>query len=403
MWKQRPTNKEHPGRSPGYGMHHHGIRKGWNDYPFRKSDNRIYNARRQYHQNIRDDAEFRKLHKALHYSGPFIIIFYIIILILLFSWAGFKVLVIILAALLGIKGVFHLLFINRLEKQIFEPVAALENGFQEISEGHYQIHLESGVTNQLGQLINAFNEMAEKLWISEQTNQAYEENRKALIANISHDLKTPLTAVQGYIEMILDEDVTDTEHICKYLKIIQNNNTYMNKLIDDLFLFAKLDMDKVDFNLELVRSKAFMQDLMNEIGMELEEMKVLFSYVDQLGHDDQISIDGKRVCQAVRNVIGNAVRYGPDTGLEIHVSLYRQEQYLCLDMQDNGSGIAADKIEAIFDRFYRIDNERSKNFLSTGLGLAITRELMEAQGGKITVVSEENRGSCFTLWFPIAS
>ncbi len=402
MRKKWQINKDQTTRPPGNGMHYHGCaRKDWNDRFGHRSNKRIDNAGHQ-SQPSRYDAEFKQLHTALHYSRPLIIIFYIIVLYFLFSWAGFKVLVIILAALLGVNAVFHLFFLNRLEKQVFEPIAALEKGFQEISEGHYQVHLESETTNQFSQLINSFNEMAEKLQASEQTNQDYEKNRKALIANISHDLKTPITAVQGYIEMILDGDVTDLEHIRKYLKIIQNNNAYINKLIDDLFLFSKLDMDKVDFNLSLTRAKAFMRDLMDEIGMELEEMQVLFSYADQLEQDDQINIDGKRVCQAIRNVIGNAVRYGPDTDLEINVRLYQQEQYICIDVKDNGTGIASDKIEAIFDRFYRIDNERSKNFLSTGLGLAITRELMEAQGGKITVLSEETKGSCFTLWFPIA-
>lgn len=363
----------------------------------------MHDVHRQYHYVMENDKEFIKLNKIMHYSRPLMIVFYVIVLYFLFRWGGFKALVILVAVLLIVKGFFHLYFLNRLEKQIFQPLAMLEQGFQNIAAGQYQVHLESAAPNQFSRLIASFNAMAEKLQASEQTNQAYEKNRKALIANISHDLKTPITAVQGYIEMILNGDVTDPDQINKYLKIIQNNNTYINKLIDDLFLFSKLDMDKADLKLEPVQIQAFMQDLMSEFGMELEEMQVEFRYVDHLEQDEQINIDGKRVCQAVRNVIGNAVRYGPDKGLQIEVSLYKQGDYLCLDIKDNGPGIAADKMEAIFERFYRIDSERTKDFYSTGLGLAIAKELLEAQQGRITVESRENQGACFTLWFPQAS
>lgn len=372
-----------------YGVHNHGGRRS-----------RIKNGYRGGHYSGAGmDAEFMRLHQISRYSGPLIVIFYIVVLYFLFSWAGFKTIAILLAVLLAAKGIFHLYYFNRLEKQVFQPVAALEQGFQDIAAGNYQVHLDHNVSNQFGRLIGSFNEMAEKLRVSEQVNQSYEENRKALIANISHDLKTPITAVQGYVEMILNGDVQEPQQVQKYLKIIQNNNTYINKLIDDLFLFSKLDMDKMEFKLEPVQVKPFMQDLMSEFVLELEEMKTELRYTDCLELDEQIVIDGKRVYQAVRNVIGNAVRYGPEEGLRIDARLYEQGNYLCLDLQDNGTGIDADKIDFIFERFYRVDSERGKNFNGTGLGLAIAKELLEAQQGKITVASIKNEGSCFTLWF----
>jgi len=224
---------------------------------------------------------------------------------------------------------------------------------------------------------------------------------KHLIASISHDLKTPITSIQGYIEMILDTPL-ESAKIEQYLKTIYNNSKYMNRLIDDLFLFSRLDIDKVDFVFEVTPIRAFMKDLMDEIRFELEEIHAEFIYRDTLEQDVCVNIDGKRVYQAIRNIIGNSVKYGPENGLRLNVELYCQDKRVCLSIADNGPGIAPEKLPYIFDRFYRIDNERSKDFMSTGLGLAIARELIEAQGGQILAASSEQDGSCFTLCFPVA-
>jgi len=244
-------------------------------------------------------------------------------------------------------------------------------------------------------------EMADKLRESERINSEYEENRKTLIVNISHDLKTPMTSIQGYIEIILEGGITQPDKLQRYLQTIYNNSTYMNKLIDDLFLFSKLDMDKMDFNYESLQVRPFMEDLMTEFKFELEEKNYGFSYQDKMEKDCLISIDGKRVYQAIRNIIGNAVKYGPENNLQVTVELYEQGDFACLDIQDNGPGIPEDKLPYIFERFYRIDTERSKDFMSTGLGLAITKELVEAQGGKISVSSSGDVGTCFTVCLPV--
>lgn len=347
--------------------------------------------------------EFHRLHRSFRFLRPLFLIFTILIVYLLFRWAGLKAIGISIAALIVFKEMIQLLFLGRLEKRVLRPIDQLQNGFIEIARGNYDVSIDPCCQNEFGQLIKSFNEMAGKLRESEKTNLEYEENRKNLIANISHDLKTPITSIQGYIEMIMDNDLVQPDKINPCLKTIYNNTTYMNKLIDDLFLFSKLDIDKVDFNYEVVNVRAFMGDLMDELRFELEDIGAEFIYHDKMDQDYSVSMDGKRVHQAIKNILGNAVKYGPEKDLKINVQLYRQDDAACLAIADNGPGITSEKLPYIFERFYRIDNERSKDLMSTGLGLAIAKELIEAQGGKILVESSAETGSCFTLCFPIYS
>lgn len=282
--------------------------------------------------------------------------------------------------LFSIGGFLEFFFLRKLESRIFTPIDKLKNGLGEIAKGNYNIKVERSARNQIGLLIDTFNEMSQKLQESERIKAEYEENRKMLIANISHDLKTPITSIQGYIEAIAEGNSVPPENINKYLKIIHNNTAYMNKLIDDLFLFSKLDMQKLEFQFVTVSVRPFVNDLMEKFKLELEERGIAFDYRDNLEEDCTFNIDRKRLHQVFVNIIGNAVKYGPEQGLSIRTGLYRLDDFVYVDIKDNGPGIPEDKLPHIFDRFYRIDSERTKDFMSTGLGLAIAKELVEAHG-----------------------
>lgn len=282
-----------------------------------------------------------------------------------------------------------------------KPIEKLKDGVEQIARGNYDVKIDNDIYNEIGILIYDFNKMAETLKKSEEMKLEYEENRKALIANISHDLKTPITSINGYIEALVDGVITNPDKVNSYLKVIHNNTTYMNNLIDDLFLFSKLDMQKLDFNFEKVKIKPFMADLMEEFNFVLKEKEIKFEFEDKLLEELEVNIDGKRIYQVVRNVIGNAVRYGNHKEPIIEVKLYNDDIYVNIGVKDNGPGIPEDKLPYIFNRFYRIDAERTKNFMSTGLGLAIAKEMIGAHGGKIYANSTVGNGSTFTIQIPI--
>ena len=354
-----------------------------------------FDRHRMYHR------EFHRMHKSVKFFRPFALLFNLLLLFLLFKLAGLKVIVVCIAILLIAKEVFQVLFFLRLEKRVFQPIEALKNGVEEIARGNYDVKVECAMNNEIGLLVASFNEMARKLGESERIKSEYEENRKALVVNISHDLKTPITSLQGYVEAILDKEIPP-ENKTKYLKIIHRNVVYVNRLIDDLFLFSRLDMQKLQFQFENVSVRAFMGDLMEEFRLELEEKQVRLAYADKMEQDWPVRLDRKRMSQAIRNIISNAVKYGPEQGLFIKSELSQQGDLACIELSDNGPGIPADKLPHIFDRFYRIDHERTKDLGSTGLGLAIARELVEAHGGSIAAASEEGRGACFKITLPVA-
>lgn len=349
----------------------------------------------------RHHKEFHRYHKVVRISRPLVFIFYLLMIYLLFSWAGYKAIGIILAVLISIKEISQLYFLWRLDKRIFEPIVKLNAGVQEIAKGNYNVSIASDVENEIGLLIDSFNEMARKLAAGEKLHQDYEENRKNLIASISHDLKTPIAAIQGYIEAILAGAADSQDKLEKYLQVIDNNTAYVNRLIDDLLLFSQLDIKKLDFKFETLEFEVYMNDLIEELRFELNERGARLEYRVDLNHNYSVSIDGKRFYQALRNIVGNAVKYGPESGLTLKLELSRQGGFLCLAVSDNGPGIPEDKLEHIFERFYRIDRERTKDLMSTGLGLAIARELIEAHGGRIEAASQVGQGSCFTIYLPV--
>lgn len=349
----------------------------------------------------RSKLEFRRIHRYARLFPPIILVLNLIIWYLIFRYEGLKAVSIFLAVLFTIGGSFEFFFLRRIESRILTPIDKLKEGVEEISKGNYDVKIESGVRSEVSQLIGSFNVMAKRLQETEKIKAEYEENRKTLIANISHDLKTPITSIQGYIEAITDGNAVSPENLNKYLKIIYNNTGYMNKLIDDLFLFSKLDIQKLEFEFLNVKVRPFVADLMEEFELELKERNIEFHYTDSLEEDCTFSIDRKRLHQVFRNILGNAEKHGPGHNLSIAVELYRLDDFVYVDIQDNGPGIAEDKLSHIFDRFYRIDSERTKDFMSTGLGLSIARELVEAHGGRIKVSSAENEGTCFTVMLPV--
>ncbi|BCS55066.1 cell wall metabolism sensor histidine kinase WalK [Geobacter sp. SVR] len=350
-----------------------------------------------FHQHRR---EFIAYHRYFRYARPFVLLFNIVILYLLFRWAGIKAIGVFFAVLIVFKELFMFVFLRRLEKRIITPIQELRRGVDQIADGKYDVRVACQVPNDLGLLIVSFNEMAHKLQKAEQLKSEYEENRKSLITNISHDLKTPIAAIQGYIEAVLEGEELPPEKRDKYLRTIYHNVSYLNHLIDDLFLFSKLDMQKLEFNFVTVPIRSYIADLMEEYQLELEGLNIPLLISDTLTDNPQVCMDCKRMYQAINNIVRNAVGHGPDQGLSLRVTLYRKDAMIALDIRDNGPGIPQDKLPHIFARFYRIDTERTKNFESTGLGLAITKELVQAHGGKVAVWSREGEGTCFTIMLP---
>jgi signal transduction histidine kinase len=364
----------------------------------------FYEHRKLYHESHHKQFnEFKKIHRYLRWMRPIGLLISIVLIFCIFKFVNVEVITIFFGAVFIIHQIFQTYITMRMEKRIMRPIEKLKDGVEQIAKGNYDVKIDNEIHNEIGLLIYDFNKMAESLKNSEKLKLEYEENRKALIANISHDLKTPITSINGYIEALVDGVVTSPDKVNNYLNIIHNNTVYINNLIDDLFLFSKLDMQKLDFNFEVVKIRPFMRDLMEEFDFILKEKNIEFKFEDKLTEELEVNIDGKRMYQVIRNVIGNAVKYGNQENAVIEVRLNNEAEWIKVEIKDNGPGIPEDKLSNIFNRFYRIDTERTKDFMSTGLGLAIAKEMVEAHEGKIYATSIIGQGSIFTIELPISN
>jgi signal transduction histidine kinase len=363
----------------------------------------VYEHHKSHHKShYRKFNEFNRIHRYLRWLRPAGFLIGVLLLFLIFRFVGVKAITIFFAVIFISYQIFHIYITLRMEKKIMEPIEKLKDGVEQIAKGNYDVKIDNNVYNEIGMLIYDFNKMAETLKQSEKIKREYEENRKALIANISHDLKTPITSINGYIEALVDGVVTSSVKVNNYLNIIHNNAIYINNLIDDLFLFSKLDMQKLEFNFDIVKIRPFMSDLMEEFDFVLKEKNIKFKFEDKSSDELEVNVDGKRIYQVIRNVIGNAVKYGRQQDAIIEIELSNSNEWIKIEINDNGPGIPEDKLSNIFNRFYRIDTERTKDFMSTGLGLAIAKEMVEAHGGKIYASSIMGEGSTFTIELPIS-
>ncbi len=359
----------------------------------------------QYYSGLSHKAreEFYVFHKYMIYFKFVALIVSIIITGLMFVSIGIQAITIFFAIFFAINEIANIYIYYRLERKIVKPIEKLIDGVKKISKGDYSVRVENNSFNEIGILTRAFNDMANKLEEGEKLKEEYEENRKSLIANISHDLKTPITSINGYIEFIVDGKIESQEKVDGYLKTIQSNIAYMNRLIDDLFLFSQLDVQKLDFVFNKTNIGMYMIDVIEEFTFILGEENIGFKYIDNLKEDLFVNIDGKRIYRTIRNIIGNAIKYGTADGLSIQVKLYNDDNFVFIDIMDNGPGIEEEHLKHVFERFYRIDKERTKDLLSTGLGLAIAKEIVEAHGGDIGVKSKLNEGTVFTISLPLYS
>lgn len=366
---------------------------------------RRFREKFEMHEHIKENymknnkfSELYFLARYMHVFRKITVIFTAIIILFMFKVLGFRAASVSIVIILVINQIFMVMMMVRLEKRFIAPMSKLQYGVKKISDGDYSVRLKVDQENEVGILTVAFNDMASKLEDGERIKKEYEYNRKELIANISHDLKTPITSINGYVEALL-EDVVPKEKIDSYLKTISSNAGYMNRLIDDLFLFSKLDMQKIDFTFVETNIKNYMSDIVEEFEFILSEKGINFNYKDTIDEDLFVNIDGKRLYRSIRNIVDNAIKYG-DIGsknLSIEIDLKADEEFVFINLMDNGPGIEEEKIDKIFERFYRIDKERTKDLSSTGLGLAIAKEIVDAHKGYISVKSKINFGSVFTI------
>lgn len=304
-------------------------------------------------------------------------------------------------SLLCVLVLTHILLTTFMSKSIIRPLQALRNATREIKEGNLDFRLDVAGKDEIGQLGVAFEEMRSRLQQSIEVQAQYETNRKELIASISHDLKTPLTAIRGYVDGIV-EGVADTpEKNAKYMRTIAVKADELDHLINELFLYSKLDLNRQPFLFEKVHLVPFLRDWSEELQFELEKRRIGFKAEIALAPETVVSLDWDHFKRVLNNIIQNSMRYMDKDEPLVKLSTWREGESAVLAIADNGIGIEPEALKHIFERFYRADESRSAHTGGSGLGLAIAKQIMEGHGGVITAASELNVGTTITLRIPI--
>lgn len=309
-----------------------------------------------------------------------------------------------LFVLLGIAILVGIILVPLLwitTRDIVRPLRQLEQGSRRIAEGDLNFRLESKVRNEVGEVIRSYEKMRSELQRSIEVQLALEENRKELISNISHDLKTPLTSIKGYVEGIRVGVADDPEKLKKYIDVIYAKTLDMDRMIDDLFLLSKLDLEQERFHLETVPLESFYRQTMSELQMEYESAGVRLTGEYEAGQEDIVTMDVQKMRRVMQNIVGNSVKFMDKMEPRIHVYFGRQSDEWVFAVTDNGPGMEPSELERIFDRFYRADAFRNQNVSGSGLGLAIVKQIVANHGGSIRARSVPGESMTVMISIPM--
>ncbi|MDQ0214973.1 two-component system phosphate regulon sensor histidine kinase PhoR [Oikeobacillus pervagus] len=223
-----------------------------------------------------------------------------------------------------------------------------------------------------------------------------ESMRKDFVANVSHELKTPITSIRGFTETLLDGAIHDQEALISFLQIILKESERMQTLIKDLLDLSKIEQNGFELNIEHVYLRPIILDIIDTLNNQMEEKNITYT----MKVDSHLYVEGDpyRLNQVFMNLINNAIVY-TQSGGKINIDAHESEKEIIVNVKDNGIGISPEEIPRIFERFYRVDKARSRNSGGTGLGLAIVKHIIEAHGGIIIVTSEVDKGTTFTIKF----
>lgn len=283
-------------------------------------------------------------------------------------------------------------------RSLITPIKKLRTAAENIKEGNLDFVLDApDGDDEISELCVSFEEMRQRLKDSAEEKLNNETENRTLISNIAHDLKTPITAVKGYSEGIMDGVANTPEKLDRYIRTIYNKANEMDRLINELTLYSKFDTNRIPYNFACLNVAEYFKDCVEEIGLDLEAKGIALSYFNYVTADTRIIADPEQLRRVINNIIGNSVKYMNKTESFINIRIRDVGDFIQVEIEDNGRGIAQRDLPYIFDRFYRTDASRNSATGGSGIGLSIVKKIIEDHGGKIWATSKEDSGT--TMYF----
>lgn len=285
------------------------------------------------------------------------------------------------------------------KKDVLIPILQLHKSAKSILKGDFSNKITYDYDSEVGQFCHDFEAMRDELKFSKERELAVKANEKELLACLSHDIKTPLTAINGYVAGIKDGIVKDRAGIENYCAIILKRVKMLSKLLEDILEHSKAELNKMDITLSEFYCGEFFRDLMEDLSVEIRTKGLQFNPPNKIP-DLLMNADKKRLTQVVYNLVSNSIKYSKDQG-SIDIYFENSSNFLKVYVKDTGIGINSADVPYIFNKFYRGEKSRSQNIAGSGLGLSISKYIMEAHGGFIQCVESSNSGTTMCFGIPI--
>ena len=278
-------------------------------------------------------------------------------------------------------------------RSILWPIGKLQEATKQIRDGNLDFTLDVEDDDEIGQLCQNFEEMRIRLKESTEEKIQYDKESKELISNISHDLKTPITAIKGYAEGLMEGVASSPEKRDKYIRTIYNKANDMDRLINELTFYSKIDTNKIPYTFSKINVANYFRDCVEEVGLELEARGIELGYFNFVDEDVMVIADAEQMKRVINNIIGNSLKYMDKKNGIINIRILDVGDFVQVEIEDNGKGIGQKELPYIFDRFYRTDSSRNSSKGGSGIGLSIVKKIIEDHGGKIWATSKLGIGT----------
>lgn len=281
-----------------------------------------------------------------------------------------------------------------IQKGVFTPINELDVAMGKIKEGNFDYALQMDAKGEIGDLYRNYEDMRLRLKESAEEKRQNEQQNRELISNISHDLKTPITAIKGYVEGIMDGVADTPEKMDKYIKTIYNKANDMDRLINELTTYSSIDNNRISYNYHRINVKDYFGDCVEEVGLDLESKDIKLNYSNLVEPDTIVIADPEQMKKVINNIISNSVKYMDKPHGVIDIRILDEVDSIQVEIEDNGKGIAQKDLQRIFERFFRTDASRNSAQGGSGIGLSIVKKIIEDHGGYIWATSKEGEGTC---------
>ena len=287
---------------------------------------------------------------------------------------------------------------TRLAKSISAPIQELREAVSNISDGNLDFEVMGSSYEEINSLCESFDVMRKTLKSAREREIEMQKERSMLIANISHDLKTPVTSIKGYLDGIRDGVADTPEKMDKYLETVYQKTLLMEELISNLSIFSKLELSKLIFHFQQGDIIDFVRETAEEYRLDLErrDMELELKLPDKM---IPVMMDHEQLHRVFANLIDNAAKYKRQGRGHIEISAEENDAGVLVRVCDAGIGIKPEELEAVFDEFYRADASRNTAIKGSGLGLGIAKQIVQRHGGKIWLRSLE-QGTMAVVYLP---